>query len=111
MLLLPQSPTPVSSCASGSYSHGVADGVTCFPRGTVAPLLPAVLSPPAQAQMGRQNVLNSSTHQKTGTQLAHKTNKNIRTVLLFQVFGAHIARKPVCSSDQNLTPEEQEEHN
>lgn len=70
--------TLLSSSASGTYSYGIAEGVTYFPTGTVGPLLPAVLSPPAQARMGRQSTLNSPAHQKISTKFVHRPNKDTK---------------------------------
>ena len=45
-----------------------------------------VLSPPAQAQMGRQSTLNSTTHQKISTKFVHHPNKDIKNSVIISDF-------------------------
>lgn len=87
---------PLSSSVSGTYSHGTAEGVTYFPRVAVAPLLPAVLSPPAQAQMGRQSTLNSATHQKISTKFVYHPNR-------WQTTKNSVTISDICGSCSTVT--------
>lgn len=52
----------------------------------MVPLLPAALSPPAQAQRETLSTLNSPTHQKISTKFIHHPNKNIKNSVVISDF-------------------------